>query len=76
MPHSLKNGCATVPEVRTAGAHAQEWAGGRLGRSDAHDDGRISRDYLRRLYPRKSTLKSRGIKYQYAEIALINMELV
>jgi hypothetical protein len=57
-------------------AHAQEWAGGRLGRSDAHDDGRISRAYLRRLYPRKSTLISRGIKYQYAEIALINMELV
>jgi hypothetical protein len=51
-------------------------ADGRLGIFDAHDDGRISRAYIRRLYPRKSTLISRGIKYQYAEIALINMELV
>jgi hypothetical protein len=51
-------------------------AGSRLGRSDAHDDGRISRAYLRRLYPCKSTLISRGIKYQYAEIALMTMELV
>ena len=46
------------------------------GRSDAHGDGRISRDYLRRLYPRKSTLISRGIKYQYAEITLLSIELV
>ena len=76
MPHGFKNGCATVLEVHTAGAHAQEWAGGRLGRSDVHDDSRISRAYLRRLYPHKGTLISRGIKYQYAEIALINMELV
>jgi hypothetical protein len=57
-------------------AYAQEWAGGKLVRFDAHDDGRISRAYLRRLYPRKSTLISRGIKYQYGELALINMELV
>ena len=57
-------------------AHAKSGAGGRLGRSDAHGDGRISRDYLCRLYPCKSTLISRGIKYQYVEITLLSIKLV
>ena len=50
--------------------------GGRLGSSDAHHDGRISQAYLRWLYPHENTLISPGIKYQYSEIALINMERV
>jgi len=50
--------------------------GGRLGSSDAHHDGRISRAYLRRLYPHENTFISPGIRYQYSEIALINMERV
>jgi len=50
--------------------------GGRLGSSDAHHDSHISRAYLHQLYPPKNTLISPGIKYQYLEIVLINIEWV
>ena len=49
---------------------------GWLGIPDAHDDGRIGRIYLRRLYLRENALISGGIKHQCSEIALINEEWV
>jgi len=51
-------------------------SGGRLGSFDVHIDGNISRAYLRRLHLCKNTHISLGIKYQYLEIALINVEWV
>ena len=51
--------------------------GGRLGSSDAHhDSGHIGQVYLHRLHSHENTLIFPGIKYQYSEIALINMERV
>jgi hypothetical protein len=39
---ALKNGCATALEVHAVGATPKSEVGSRLGRSDAHGDGRIS----------------------------------
>ena len=54
--------------------------GGRLGKSDAHGDGRVGRGHviksLCQLYPRENKLISLGIKYQYPGIALINVGLI
>jgi len=50
-------------EVHAAGHTPEGGVSSRLGRSDAHHDGRISQDYLRRLYLHENTLISPGIKY-------------